>query len=137
MSRSFQHGAGPQPGPGLETAAFRRIVPGGGRPIRTTTAAQTQQQAECGTAETRAGPFFLFSLFYLSLFWAISSADVHHHARTKRPFGRSFRLFIAFCTAVLVISLNVTLDIFSLSSDRMYAKCQAIASPSRSGSVAI
>jgi len=44
--------------------------------------------------------------------------------------------FIAFCTAVFVISLNVTLVIFFDSSFSIVAKCQAIASPSRSGSVA-
>ena len=44
--------------------------------------------------------------------------------------------FIAFCTAVFVISLNVTLVIFSLLSSNIFAKCHAIASPSRSGSVA-
>ena len=44
---------------------------------------------------------------------------------------------IAFCTAVFVISLNVTLVIFSLFSSNIFAKCHAIASPSRSGSVAI
>ena len=44
--------------------------------------------------------------------------------------------FIAFCTAVFVISLNVTLFILSLSSSNILARCHAIASPSRSGSVA-
>ena len=44
--------------------------------------------------------------------------------------------FIAFCTAAFVISLNVTLVIFFDSSFSIVAKCQAIASPSRSGSVA-
>ena len=44
---------------------------------------------------------------------------------------------IAFCTAFFVISLKVTLVIFSFSSIKIFAKCHAIASPSRSGSVAI
>ena len=44
--------------------------------------------------------------------------------------------FIAFCTAVLVISLKVTLDLLSSGISKICAKCQAIASPSRSGSVA-
>ena len=43
---------------------------------------------------------------------------------------------IAFCTAPFVISLNVTLVILLLSSFNIVARCQAIASPSRSGSVA-
>ena len=44
--------------------------------------------------------------------------------------------FIAFCTADFVISLKVTLVILSLSSSNIFARCHAIASPSRSGSVA-
>ena len=44
--------------------------------------------------------------------------------------------FIAFCTAVFVISLKVTLVILSPSISNIFAKCHAIASPSRSGSVA-
>ena len=43
---------------------------------------------------------------------------------------------IAFCTAVLVISLNVTLVTFESSTSNIFDKCHAIASPSRSGSVA-
>ena len=41
-----------------------------------------------------------------------------------------------FCTAVFVISLKVTLDLLSSGISKICAKCHAIASPSRSGSVA-
>ena len=44
--------------------------------------------------------------------------------------------FIEFCTASLVISLKVTLQVLSSGICNIYAKCHAIASPSRSGSVA-
>ena len=44
--------------------------------------------------------------------------------------------FIAVFTAFFVISLNVTRHGASLSIESAFAKCQLIASPSRSGSVA-
>ena len=44
--------------------------------------------------------------------------------------------FTAFCTAVFVISLKVTLVILSLFTSNILDRCHAIASPSRSGSVA-
>ena len=82
----------------------------------------------------------LFTFFHktgLILYPTILSNTLLACWASTKFISMSLGSLIAFWTAFFVISLNVTLVILSFSSCKIVAKCHAIASPSRSGSVAI